>query len=85
MYKISDQVMSTEVGSDIIVLNLNDGEYYGLTHLSKEIWKTIESNTSIEELIKEVHMNSGMDYETVSKDFIDCIDQLKEMGLIRAC
>ena len=54
MYKINTEVVSSKLGDQIIVLNIETGKYYQLDGTSAYIWNLLEDPKTKEQLKEEI-------------------------------
>lgn len=82
MFKITDHVVSAEVESELILLDLNSGEYYGLNEMGGLIWKGIEQGHSTEFVANKVAELYSISTDSAIKDIQNYIQELIGLGLI---
>lgn len=54
LIKIEDNFMTSEVDGEIVIMNPNSGEYFGLDEISSNIWKLIDSKKSFNDIVGEL-------------------------------
>ena len=50
VYKLSGKALFTAVGSDIVALNVDDGQCYGMEKVTAAIWRLLETPMAIDEI-----------------------------------
>ena len=74
---VAPDVLSSELGSEHVLLNLTDGTYYGLDEVGGEIWKRLQAPTTIAEICRALvdlfdvePMRCRQDVETLLADLL---------------
>ena len=44
-------VIAAEAGNDIVMVNIDKGQYYAISEIAREIWRVIERPTMVSDLI----------------------------------
>lgn len=73
---------STKIDGEIVLLDLEDGIYYGINPTGSKIWEGLDSPTPISELIEDAKDELGLDREKCSEYVTDFLSELREKGLI---
>ncbi len=75
--------VSAELADEVVILNLADGEYYGLNPVGAHIWSCIQEPRRVhdirDELIREY---DGVELEQCTQDVLALLDQLADVGLL---
>lgn len=80
--KAADHVTSAEVEEECILLDLQDGIYYGLNPTGAQIWTHIQEPTSIGAVVTGIVEEYGIDYDEGVEDVTTLLQDLKEKNLI---
>ena len=51
---VAGDVLSSELGSEHVLLSLRDGTYYSLEEVGGEIWKLLQTPTSVAEVCRAI-------------------------------
>lgn len=78
----SDGVTSTEIEGEHILLNLEEGVYYGLNPVGGMIWEEIQEPTSIEEIVHAITDAYDVERERCREDALALLADLKDNGLV---
>ena len=81
-YQIGTNISLTEVEDEIVLLNLNNGAYYGLNHIGAHLIRAIENQMPLTQLIRQVAEQYQMDYMVVNRDIDQLIIELVEQSLL---
>ncbi len=80
--KAVDHQTSAEVDGENVVLDLEDGVYYGLNPVGTQVWRRIQEPTSVGEIVTDLTDAYDVDYERCFDDVVSLLEDLAENGLI---
>lgn len=78
----ADHQTSTEVDGESVILDLEEGVYYGLNPVGARIWKEIQEPTAVEEITAAILAEYDVNAEQCREDVISLLQNLKENDLI---
>lgn len=78
----SDAAMARRVGDEIVILDVNSGQYFGLNEVGAFIWDQLESDTAREALIAAVTASYDIDTDRATADIDALVADLVARGLI---
>lgn len=78
----ADHQTSAEVDGESVILDLEDGIYYGLNPMGARIWKQIQEPTAVEEITEAITAEYDVDAERCREDVLSLLQDLKENKLI---
>ncbi len=78
----SDKAMARRVGDEIVILDIDSGQYFGLNEVGAFIWDRIGLGTHREELIAAVVATYDIDTPMAEVDVDDLLRDLADRGLI---
>ena len=81
MYKINTEVVSSKLGDQIIVLNIETGKYYQLDGTSVYIWNLLEDPKTKEQLKEEIEKRF-MSNDRIDRDLESLLHYLRSEKLI---
>ena len=68
-YKLTSQQIASNVGGEIVILNHNKGEYYGLDEVSALVWNSLEEQPqTLDSLCSAVLEDYDIDKQTCLED-----------------
>jgi hypothetical protein len=79
-----EDVLIRTVGEELVLLDLQNGVYYGLNATGARIWELLASGMSIDETIAQLASEHDASRESLTRDVIDLIEELRERELIAA-
>jgi hypothetical protein len=78
----ADEVASTVVDGEAILINLSDGMYYSLGGTGALVWALLETGQDGERICAELERRTGIDHATAMADVGHLLDELSAEGLI---
>lgn len=76
------ELLSSKIDSETIMMNMHDGNYYGLNEVAGRIWEILENPHTYKDLIKILLSEFDVTEETCSKDVSGFLNKLEEKKLI---
>lgn len=78
----SSDVVCETIDGEVVIVNLQKGDYYSLLRTATDIWSRIEAGTDRESLIKDLLQNYNADVTEITKAVERFINVLQAEGLI---
>lgn len=82
MFKRSPQAIFSQVGSDIVALNVDRGAYYGMEHVTARVWELLSTPRTIDQLCQELMAIYEIDAATCEADINALLRDMESEGLI---
>ena len=79
---IAHDVLASELGAEVVMLNLNDGTYYGLDGAGAEIWKLLQRTATVDEIVSAIVELYDVDAVRCREDVCALLSHLVERGLV---
>ena len=79
----ADHQTSAEVDGESVILDLEEGVYYGLNPVGARIWSEIQEPTAVEEITAAITAEYDVDSEQCREDVISLLQDLHENDLIK--
>jgi hypothetical protein len=79
----SPSVLAAEVGSEIVMMSIEQGRYFGLDDIGSDIWKRIEPPCSFAALIDGLAADYEADRATIAADVQALLDRMAEQDVVR--
>ena len=76
------KMVFSEIDGEVVMLSVENGEYYNLNISSSEIWTQLNETCTFKELIMYLHNNYDVSQEECENDTRTFIDQGIEKGII---
>lgn len=68
LLRVEENIMTSEVDGEIVIMNPHSGEYFGLDEISSSIWKLIDSKRSFNDIVAELLKMYEVDEDTCKND-----------------
>ena len=78
----SSEQISSDLGSEAVILNIKSGVYHGLNEVGASIWKLIQEPRTIEEIKQRLLEEYNVEPEQCQSDLIALLEDLVAAGLI---
>lgn len=78
---IKDQ-LSADLKGEAVILNCNNGVYYGLNEVGNAIWAFVQEPRRVAEITAKVEREYDVSPEACERDVLTLLGQLVEAGLI---
>jgi hypothetical protein len=78
----SGKQLSTEIGDDVVLMNIDLGRYYSLDDIGSEIWNQVEKPVLVSTLCQALAEKYKADATTVATDVLALLNKLLEQQLI---
>jgi len=74
--------VSCELGDEAVILNLEDGAYYGLNEVAARVWKLVQEPRTVGEIRDSLLEVYDVSIDSCTNDLLSLIEQLKAWKLI---
>lgn len=81
-FKVPDGIHSRRFGSELIVLQLNHGEYFSLDPLGASIWDLVVAGRTLQDVTESLGPRFDVEPEQFQRDVFALIQALVEKGLL---
>lgn len=82
-YKLTTQQIASNVGGEIVILNHNKGEYYGLDEVGAVVWNSLETEPqTLDSLCEAVLADYDIDKQTCLSDIESLLQELISEKLV---
>ena len=75
--------LSSGIDNEVVVLNVDKGEYSGLDEIGSDIWDRLESPLVLSDLIITLMEKYDIDHQQCTVDVIEFVTELNDAGLIK--
>ena len=79
-----DQV-SSELASDVVILDLKGGTYHGLNSTGARIWALLAKPRSVGEIRDTILREYDVEPDCCERDLLSLLDLLASKGLVETC
>lgn len=82
MIASADELLTTEFGSEVVILNLRDGVYYGLEHVGARLWSLLRTPCTVASLRDAIVLEYDVDADDCADDVRQLIRELASRHLV---
>jgi hypothetical protein len=79
----SPSVLTAEVGGEIVMMNIEQGHYFGLDEIGSDIWKRIEPPCSFATLIEGLAADYEADRATIVAEVQSLLGNMANHDVVR--
>lgn len=77
------QFLTNPVGDEIIILNMETGDYLGLNFVGSAIWEHMQTPQRISQIIEKLVTEFDVDLEKCTQETMTYLEKIKELGLLQ--
>ena len=78
----TSDAITAAVAEELVMMDVETGTYYGLNNVGAEIWRLLESPTSIQDLCTALTQSFDVPLERCTSEVLQFLDQLRAKGLV---
>ena len=82
LYKLSGKALFTDVGDDIVALNVDDGQCYGMEKVTAAVWRLLDTPMSMDQICDRLVAQYAVEADVCRADVERLFGQLRSEGLI---
>lgn len=75
-------VFAQEVDGEMVLLDMESENYFGLDEVGTAIWQAIEAYGNLEEVLNALLEQYDVEAEVLEKDLSDFVENLQKSGLV---
>jgi len=81
-YILAEGIVSGSIKDEMVMLNMQNGKYYHLNHVSSRICQLIKNAMYLDEICNELTSEFRIEQEECKKDVQKHLDQLLKLGIV---
>jgi len=81
-FEVSDGVLFQEMDEDIVLLNIETQQYFGLDYVGARVWNLLVEKSDLETVVRRIGADFGLEIETVRADVQSLVEDLVDSGLL---
>ena len=81
--RIDTDIVSTELEETFVLLNVEKGKYYNFNRVSSDIWKQLQEQATVTEIVNAICNKYDCTEEQCNSDTLDFLNQLNSNGLLQ--
>ena len=79
----ADTVFAQEVDGEMVLLDMNSENYFGLDAVGTDIWQAMQEKETLQEVLKRLLEQYEAEEKVLKKDLIAFVEKLEESGLVK--
>ncbi len=79
---ISEDVLTSQVEDELVLLHLERESYYGLDAVGLRMWTVLLESETIEEGVRKLLKEYDVDENTLRQDVLSLVEKLVEHGVV---
>lgn len=79
----SDTVFAQEVDGEMVLLDMESENYFGLDEVGTAIWQSIQEYGTLQEVFNAMLEQYDVEEEVLENDLSDFVNKLLESGLLK--
>ena len=80
--RVPEHVLVRQVDDELVLLNLDNEEYYGLDEVGAAMWSALTSTPSLETAVNRLLDRYEVDAATLTRDLDRLVRDLNDRGLV---
>ena len=76
-------VIAAEAGQDLVMVSIENGAYYGVSDVAREIWEAIERPIKISDLIDDLTATYNVDRSSCEEQTLSFLESLLSEHLLQ--
>ena len=75
-------LISANVDDEIVIMSISKGHYFGLDDIASEIWRRLDQNSTLPDLVDSLAQDYDAPRETIEKEVIALLRRMAEQDLV---
>jgi hypothetical protein len=81
--RASPRQVSTQLGSETVILGVERGQYFSLNEVGARIWELIQEPSSVEAICADLLGQYEVERATLEGDVLEILEALHAQGLVQ--
>jgi hypothetical protein len=81
-FRIPEHVLARRTGEEMVVLNLDNEQYYGLDEVGAHLWELMDGGSTFGDIVDSLLTEYEVDRQTLVTDLASILGDLQENGLV---
>jgi hypothetical protein len=79
----NQDLIAAEMDGDVVMLSIENGQYYGLTGIAPRIWEFLETPHSVDQLLGDLLQHYDVAEDVLRADLDGFLTDMQQNGLLR--
>ncbi len=80
--KRGDQVIAQKAANDLLLFNMEDGNYYSLNEIGSRVWELCDGNHSVSQVVAVLAGEYDASDQVLEKDVLELLEDFRRGKLI---
>ncbi len=80
--RVPEHVLTRIVDGELVLLNLDNEQYYGLDAVATMIWRAVTTAGTMQAALQEIRDEYDVDEEVLARDVATLLEELTARGLV---
>lgn len=77
------EILSAEVGGEVVIMSVEKGAYFGLDSVGARIWSLLDRPSSVDALCRDLVEDFEVSFEECRTDVIRLLEEMEQQGLVQ--
>ncbi len=82
LIKKNESMVLAELDGQIVMMSIENGEYYGFNEMATIVWEKIESGIRVSELVEKLIAEYSVTKEECAKDISELVKYLSNKNIV---
>lgn len=78
----NNEIVFSQMDDEIVMMNLEKGEYYGISPVGSRIWELLETPQTVDDICRTLCKEYAVSPEKCTEEVLIFITQMKEKNII---
>ena len=78
----ADTVFAQEVDGEMVLLDMNSENYFGLDEVGTAIWQVMQEEETLKDVFEVLLKQYDVESEVLEKDLLNFVEELAKSGLV---
>ena len=79
----AETVFAQEVDGEMVLLDMNSENYFGLDEVGTAIWQAMQGNENLTDVLAVLLAQYEVEEDVLEKDLVTFVEKLEESGLVK--
>jgi len=81
----NNQIIANEIDDELVMMSLEQGNYYSLNPVAKRIWELVETPMSVAQICSVLQQEYEVDYPNCLSSVLSFSQKMEAEGLLSFC
>lgn len=81
-FEVPEKILMQDLDGETVLLNLDNGHYYGLNEIGTDVWGLLAAGKTVEECIAALKADYEVQESVLQEDIVALVSDLFQQGLV---